>query len=723
MSDPFAPLGGDGSRGGGDAKGWVTIVPVPGDAPTAPGKHPKLGAPALRWTYRDAGGELLGYVLRFDQADGGKVFRPLTYGRPWAGGDAAWRWESWATPRPLYGLDRLAERPDAEVVVAEGEKAADAVQRLLVDVVAVTSPNGSKSASKAAWAALRGRRVIIWPDADAAGLAYAQAVGKATTAAGAASVAIVSPPDGYEPGWDAADAEAAGWDAARARALVDAAKAFKADHGPAGGGDASSGGRRRRVPQRDVLIAATEFCELWHDDNRQAYASFPVNGHTEHWPIRSRDFRMWLSSRYFEETGTAIGSQALEDGLRIMEARAVNEGPEHKPFMRVGRSNGSLYVDLADKDWQAIEITGKDWRIVQRPPVKLCRSSSMRPLMPPEGGAMIERLRQFINASDDDFMLVVAWLVMAIHDRGPFPVLVLNGEQGSGKSTVSRMLRSLIDPAAAPIRSVSKDGRDLVVSASNSWILCFDNLSKMEPWFSDALCQISNGLGFATRQLHTDREEAIFEAARPIILNGIPSLTDRGDLASRAVVVHLLAIPEDQRRPEDEILAEFNEARPEIIGALCDAAVAALANYAKVRLPRAPRMADFVKWITAASPGLGWGEGEFLDAYDRNRKGVNDSAFEADSVAVIIASLVQRFYPDGLECTPAELLEKINERATEALKRQRSWPLTPQAMGNRLERVAPLLKQRGFTVEKRRSASRTIIIVPPPGSWSTPPGS
>jgi putative DNA primase/helicase len=81
------------------------------------------------------------------------------------------RWESWATPRPLYGLQGLAERPDAQVVVTEGEKAADAAGTLLPAMVAVTSPNGSKSAGKADWSPLHGRRLVIWPDADSAGLA------------------------------------------------------------------------------------------------------------------------------------------------------------------------------------------------------------------------------------------------------------------------------------------------------------------------------------------------------------------------------------------------------------------------------------------------------------------------------------------------------------------------------------------------------------------------
>ena len=173
---------------------------------------------------RDGG--LLGYVLRFDGADG-KQFRPLALYAPGAGGAPVWRWEAWPVPRPLYGIDRLAARKSALVIICEGEKSADAAGRLLPDFVCVTTPNGSKSAAKADLSPLRGRDVTIWRDADAPGLEYARALAALCYAAGAASVAIVAPPGGVKEGWDAADAEAEGWTPARALDLVGAAEPFE----------------------------------------------------------------------------------------------------------------------------------------------------------------------------------------------------------------------------------------------------------------------------------------------------------------------------------------------------------------------------------------------------------------------------------------------------------------------------------------------------------------
>ena len=165
MSDPFAPISGTSKRVRGDrAPEWKPISPVPADAPPPPADHPYRGKPSFVWSYRDADGRLLHYVLRFDDADGGKVVIPLCFCRSMAGGAFAWRYQALDAPRPLYRLDALAAQPTAPVIVTEGEKAADAAQRLLPDYVATTSSGGCKAAAKADWSPLRGRRIVIWPD-------------------------------------------------------------------------------------------------------------------------------------------------------------------------------------------------------------------------------------------------------------------------------------------------------------------------------------------------------------------------------------------------------------------------------------------------------------------------------------------------------------------------------------------------------------------------------
>lgn len=181
------------------------ISPVPADAPPRPDDFRKLGKPSRCWAFRDTDGSVLRYTLRFDQEDGGKEIRPLTLWREPAG-HLSWRFKSEpGNARPLYGLDRLAARPSAAVLLCEGEKDADGASERFPDYVCMTWPGGSNAVAKADFEPLKGRRVAIWPDADAPGLKSARAAQRACLAAGAQSASVVEIPSDLPDGWGLAD--------------------------------------------------------------------------------------------------------------------------------------------------------------------------------------------------------------------------------------------------------------------------------------------------------------------------------------------------------------------------------------------------------------------------------------------------------------------------------------------------------------------------------------
>ena len=248
--------------------------------------------------------------------------------------------------------------------------------------------------------------------------------------------------------------------------------------------------------------------------------------------------------------------------------------PSASVHVRVGGLDGRLYLDLCDETWRAVEIDATGWRVIDNPPVRFRRAAGMQPLPMPVPGGSVETLRSFLNVqSDADFVLVVAWALAVLRNRGPYPVIVLSGEQGSAKSTFSAILRALLDPNTAPLRALPREDRDLFIAASNGHVLAFDNVSGLPAWISDTLCRLATGGGFAVRQLYTDQDEVLFDAARPVILNGIEDIVTRPDLADRAVFLTLEPIPEERRRPEAELWAAFEAERPRILGVLLDAVV------------------------------------------------------------------------------------------------------------------------------------------------------
>ena len=306
-----------------------------------------------------------------------------------------------------------------------------------------------------------------------------------------------------------------------------------------------------RQSQADILIAiANRRAELFHAPDGTAYADIEVNGHRETWPIRSRGFRKWLCHAFFEATNKAANSEAQQSALGVVEAIAQFAAVERAVHVRVAGLEGKLYLDLCDPVWRAVEIDAAGWRVIDRAPTRFRRAAGMRPLPVPERGGAISDLRPFLNvASDGDFVLIVAWLLACLSDGGPYPILAVSGEQGSAKSTACAMVRALIDPYAAPLRSLPREDRDLFIAANNGHLLAFDNISNIPPWLADSLCRISTGGGFQARELYAEKEEVLFEACRPVILNGIEDVVTRPDLADRALFLNLEAIAEDRRRP------------------------------------------------------------------------------------------------------------------------------------------------------------------------------
>jgi hypothetical protein len=465
----------------------------------------------------------------------------------------------------------------------------------------------------------------------------------------------------------------------------------------------------RGPTQADILIDLAQTVALFHTPDGSGFADLDINGHRETWPIRAKGFRRWLARRFFEETGGAPSSEALQSALNVIEAKAHFDAPERQVHIRVGGLDGRLYLDLGDETWRAVEIEASGWRVIDNPPVRFRRASGMQPLAMPMPGGSVATLRSFLNVqSDTDFVLVVAWALAVLRNRGPYPVIVLSGEQGSAKSTFSAILRALLDPNTAPLRALPREDRDLFIAASNGHVLAFDNVSGLPAWISDTLCRLATGGGFAVRQLYSDQDEVLFDAARPVILNGIEDIVTRPDLADRAVFLTLEPIPEDRRRPEQELWAAFEAERPRILGVLLDAVAKGLAMLTHTKLERLPRMADFALWATACETAP-WPAGTFWSAYCGNRDEAVEGVIDADPIAAAVRAIIAaRTEWTG---TASDLLGALAEVAGERVAKSKTWPDSPRALAGRLRRAATFLRKIGIDIGfGREGRARTRII-------------
>ena len=200
-----------------------------------------------------------------------------------------------------------------------------------------------------------------------------------------------------------------------------------------------------------MLVDLAAHAELFHTSTGTAYADLVIDGHQETWPVRSPRFRSWLRRRYYQATGDAPSAAALNSALNLLEARAQFDGPERTVHLRVAEQEGHIYLDLADTAWRAVEVGPHGWRVVAEPPVRFRRPAGLLALPMPRPEGSLDELAAFLNLPDrDDLVLVTTWLLAALRHGGPYPLLVIAGEQGSAKTVLSKLLRALVDPNAAP---------------------------------------------------------------------------------------------------------------------------------------------------------------------------------------------------------------------------------------------------------------------------------
>jgi hypothetical protein len=481
--------------------------------------------------------------------------------------------------------------------------------------------------------------------------------------------------------------------------------------------------RRRNSEDRNkaatMLSVIGPAVSLFHTPAGTAYADLMIRGHRETWPIRSQAFRRWLRRRYYEATGAAASLEAIKPTIDLLEAKAQFDSPEREVYVRIAERDAIIYLDLADDEWRAVEISPAGWSVIGSPPVRFRRAMGMLPIPAPQTDGSLQALRSFLNIRvESEFVLLVAWLLAALKPGGPFPLLAVAGEQGSAKTGLTKILRALVDPNTAPARALPRDERELMISANNGHLLAFDNVSSLGPWLSDAFCRIASGSSFAVRRLYTDDDEVLFQAARPIIFNGIENVITRPDLADRCIFITLGSLSDLQRRPEKVLWQEFETTRRRILGALLDAMVHGLLRKQDVQLEKLPRMADFAVWATACETIL-WPAATFARAYAANRRAAIEESIDFDPVSVCLRELISE---RGIWAGSATDLLHAATRApgNNDWRRSAAWPKTPRALAGRLRRAQTFLRTLGIEIAfTREGQSGTRIITVRMGDKST----
>lgn len=453
----------------------------------------------------------------------------------------------------------------------------------------------------------------------------------------------------------------------------------------------------KKDSKSDILLQMIkcEDVEFFHDEYDRGYISIGRDGKgRQNIPLNSSAAQSWFKGLFYKKKNKVISAQACKDAVEVLIARAIHDCEQKSVFLRVAPNKKSVVVNLADDDGNVVVIDKNGYSITKDSPVVFIKSVGMEALPEPESGGDLRAFQKLLGLNDINFCRVLAFLIGCLKPDGPYLFLLVEGEQGSGKSFLCLLLKMLIDPSRAAKLRLPDSERDLMIQAKQSYLLLFDNLSGMKGDLSDALCSLSTGGGFATRKLYTDDEQQLFNESRPYILNGITSIANRPDLLERSVSISLPTMPENQRKTEEEILRQFYELRPKILGKLFDIVACAIRRFDEVKTPTSIRMADAAKWLVAAEPATGFAEGAILHALESSQNEVVVERMASNSLAVALASVLTiRGEHNG---TIGGLYSALEGHSS---KYDRDFPPTSAHLSRTLVRMRPALAKAGIMVE------------------------
>jgi len=657
--------------------------------------------PEATYDYRDEQGNLLFQVCRYP----GKKFLQRQPDK--SGG---WIWNLKGVRRVLYRLTELLSSPDATVYIVEGEKDAD---RLASEGMAATTNSGGAGKWRKEYAEpLQDRNVVLFRDNDRSGEKHVQGVAHSLNEV-ARSIKIPELPGLPEKG-DVSDWLAMGHTIQDLKALVENTQFWQpiAAHEEQKSPEGADSGKQKSQADRMVSLILSDGIELFHDDLGDAFAHVQIRDHREIWRCGSKNFKQWMAQLFWHSEEKAPSSDAIRSALNIIEAKARFDAECHQLHNRVALYENAIWYDLANETWRAVRICKDGWEIVNEPPILFRRYSHQRPQPIPVHGGDLRELLHFINLRDpSQKLLLLVYIVCCFVPDIPHPIPVLYGPQGAAKTTLFRMLRSLIDPSATAVLSFPRDAAELVQQLSHHWAPFYDNISTLPDGTSDLLCRAVTGEGFSKRELYSDDDDIIYHFRRCIGLNGVNVAAHKADLLDRCILFGLETIAPTDRRPEKEMWQEFEAARPSLLGTILDVLARAMALHDSVRLSWLPRMADFALWGSAVAMALGHSADEFMKAYDRNGEMRNEEALYASPVAATIIELMEG--QTEWEGTPSELLANLGKLAEEhgVNTRTGGWPKAAHTLSRRLNEVRQNLSAVGISVSTRRDGRHRVVII------------
>ncbi len=448
----------------------------------------------------------------------------------------------------------------------------------------------------------------------------------------------------------------------------------------------------------------------------KAYAVVSKNGNPYVLRIGSTALNALIMKRAYK-AGLPLKNADLAEINTHLESSAVLHGVTAAIWLRVAPIDGGIEIDVGDDTHARIRITAGKVDIVRSgSEVLFHRVSTTLPMAMPAPTGNWRLIEKYLNADRTDKLLLVAWISFVLaHPKvasTKFPILVLQGNEGSGKTSLCQnVIIRIIDPSVIGVQTFPTNEKDLAIAGLNAHVLCYDNLRCFKRHMADMLCIASTGGVITTRRLYTDADQQAIRLHVALVLNGIHQFIDQPDLAQRCLPIQLKKIEGPDRRSEQDFISEFEADLPAIMRGLLDLIAAIFAHLPEVEVTDHERMIDFVKWLGAMEKADGVPKGIYQGLYSHTLQQGQLDALMNNPLAAAIIEFTDRRTEKSWSGTPSELLQTLLQFARMGTPRSGEWPQNPIALSKRIASLQVGLLTQGIKIELTRGKHRLISIV------------
>ena len=469
----------------------------------------------------------------------------------------------------------------------------------------------------------------------------------------------------------------------------------------------------------DVYNEVVENCDFFVDKNNEAFlVSYNNNDYDLVYLSNADATKQFFIDLYFDAYNKTVRKTDVLTAYDTICAVVTRYKQQTPVYTRVGYSNNKIFYDLMNQAGEIVVIDpNNDLMITPKASITdifFYQDQTMKQQAEPviSDYSLLDFIDAFLNIDKSHKLLLAVYLCAAFIPDIKHPILIAEGEKGSGKTNLLKFLSTIINPVTKDVLLLPQKEDNLITALSNNYFSAFDNIGKLSKEYCNIFCQASTGGTLIKRKLYSDNREICINIKRLVALNGINLQISQTDLLDRAIMLPLNRIEDSKRLPEEILDEKLYNVLPNVLASIFNILSKALAIYPQVNLAKYPRMADFSRYGYAIAEAISKGQGEhFIEVYTNNIKLATESAVQESPVLNAMREFVEnkKFWRG----TMTDLLNEL-QRIVRNLYIGKSLPSSFPNNANSLSRTLNThkheLKNLDISIDIGRTTNRYVEL-------------